>query len=58
MRLVISSDRVLTHLKAGGLYDRLGADGIYTGTEWIGEATRRAVADGREWVQLHDPPAA
>jgi SulP family sulfate permease len=58
MRLVISSDRVLTHLKAGGLYDRLGEGGIYTGTEWIGEATRHAVADGREWVRQHDRPPA
>lgn len=58
LRLVISSDRVLTHLKAGGLYDRLGEDGIYIGTEWVGEATRRAVSDGREWVKLHDPPSA
>ena len=41
LRLVISSDRVRTHLQAGGLSDRLGAIGIYEGTEWVGEATRR-----------------
>lgn len=51
LRLVISSDRVLTHLKAGGLFERLGDQGVYEGTEWVGEATRRAVADAREWIR-------
>ncbi len=53
LRLVISSERVLTHLKAGGLADRLGAEGIYEGTEWVGESTRRAYADATEWVRRH-----
>jgi SulP family sulfate permease len=55
--LVISSERVLTHLKAGGLYDRLGDEGIHRGTEWIGEATRKAVAAAGEWVEAHAPRA-
>lgn len=55
LRLVISSDRVMSHLKAGGLADRLGDEGIYVGTEWIGEATRRAVADSQEWIRRRDP---
>ena len=53
--LVISSERVLSHLKAGGLYDRLGDEGIYQGSEWIGEATRTAVAAGSQWVEAHSP---
>ena len=55
--VVISSERVLSHLKAGGLYDRLGDEGIYQGSEWIGEATRTAVAAGGEWVEAHSPRA-
>ena len=55
--LVLSSERVLTHLRAGGLYDRLGDEGIYRGSEWIGEATRRAVAAAGEWVEAHAPRA-
>jgi SulP family sulfate permease len=51
--IVISSERVLSHLKAGGLFDRLGEARIYQGTEWVGEATRHAVADGEEWVRSH-----
>ena len=55
LRLVISSERVLTHLKAGGLFDRLGDEGIYEGTEWIGEATRRR---RRRWRVGRSAPRA
>jgi SulP family sulfate permease len=50
LRLVVSSERVLTHLQAGGLVDRLGDEGLYEGTQWLGETTRRAVKDGAAWV--------
>jgi SulP family sulfate permease len=51
--VVVSSDRVMSHLQAGGLLARLGPDGLYEGSEWLGESTRRAVRDGREWVDAH-----
>lgn len=56
MRLVVHSDRVLTHLQAGGLVDRLGPDGMYEGTEWLGESTRRAVEDARAWIAERSQP--
>ena len=57
LRLVVSSERVMSHLQAGGLIERLGEDGVYEGTEWLGESTRRAVDDGQEWVRQHAAPA-
>ncbi|GAA1964786.1 SulP family inorganic anion transporter [Microbacterium deminutum] len=56
LRLVVSSNRVMTHLQAGGLLDRLGEQGLYEGTEWLGESTRRAHDDGLAWVRAHTPP--
>jgi SulP family sulfate permease len=56
MRLVVHSDRVLMHLQAGGLLDRLGPEGMYEGTEWLGESTRRAVEDARAWITEHSQP--
>jgi SulP family sulfate permease len=53
LRLVVSSERVLTHLQAGGLLARLGDEGLYEGTQWLGETTRRAVKDGEAWVREH-----
>ncbi|HZW40941.1 MAG TPA: SulP family inorganic anion transporter, partial [Agromyces sp.] len=50
--LSVSSDRVLDQLRAGGLLDRLGPDRVYRGTEWLGEASRRAHRDATRWV--HD----
>ena len=50
--LAVSSDRVLDQLRAGGLLDRLGPDRVYRGTEWLGEASRRAHHDAGRWV--HD----
>ncbi|WP_159602568.1 SulP family inorganic anion transporter [Agromyces humi] len=49
--LVVPSDRVRELLAAGGLLDRLGADRVYTSSEWIGEAVHRAHHDAREWVR-------
>ncbi|GAA1798549.1 SulP family inorganic anion transporter [Agromyces neolithicus] len=51
--LVIVGDRVRHQLSAGGLLERLGPDGVYTGTEWIGEAVHHAHRDAREWVRRH-----
>lgn len=49
--LSVASDRVVDQLRAGGLLDRLGPDRIYRGTEWLGEASRRARTDARQWVR-------
>jgi SulP family sulfate permease len=51
--LTVTSDRVLGQLRAGGLLDRLGTERVYQGTEWLGEASRRAHADARQWVHEH-----
>ncbi|HKH07638.1 MAG TPA: hypothetical protein VKA62_01715, partial [Agromyces sp.] len=48
--LTVSSERVIDQLRAGGLLDRLGADGVYRGTEWLGETSRRAHRDAGQWV--------
>ncbi|GAA1991344.1 SulP family inorganic anion transporter [Microbacterium pumilum] len=56
LRLVVSSDRVMSHLQAGGLLERLGDEGLYEGTEWLGESTRRARDDGLQWVREHAVP--
>jgi sulfate permease, SulP family len=49
--LTITSERVLDQLRAGGLLDRLGPDRFYTGTQWLGEASRRAHGDALQWVR-------
>ncbi len=56
LRLVVSSNRVMTHLQAGGLLDRLGEHGLYEGTEWLGESTRRAYDDSIVWVRSAAQP--
>lgn len=49
--LAVTSDRIVHQLRAGGLLDRLGPDRVYLGTEWLGEASRRAYSDARRWVR-------
>lgn len=49
--LVVTGDRVRELLAAGGLLERIGADRVYTSSEWIGEAVHHAHRDAREWVR-------
>ena len=48
LKLVVSEPVVIRQLEAGGLAAELGEGNIYRGTEWVGEALRRAYADARE----------
>lgn len=49
--LVVTGDRVRELLAVGGLLERIGADRVYTSSEWIGEAVHHAHRDAREWVR-------
>ena len=48
--LVVSSDRVVRQLEDVGLTELLGADGVYRGGEWLGEAVRHAHEDSQRWI--------
>jgi SulP family sulfate permease len=48
LKLVVSEPVVIRQLEAGGLVAEIGAANIYRGTEWVGEALRRAYDDARE----------
>jgi SulP family sulfate permease len=47
LKIVATEDRVIAQLDAGGLTADIGEANVYRGTEWIGEALRRAYADAR-----------
>ncbi|WP_430645125.1 STAS domain-containing protein [Agromyces sp. GXS1127] len=49
--LVVSEQRVFDQIVASGILADLGEEHLYRGSEWVGEALRRAVADGEEWAQ-------
>jgi SulP family sulfate permease len=51
--LTVTSERVISQLRAGGLLDRLGSERVYVGTQWLGEASRRAHHDAERWVDDH-----
>ncbi|WP_196781029.1 SulP family inorganic anion transporter [Nocardioides sambongensis] len=46
LKVVIGSETVDHQLTAAGLLERLGPEHVYRGSEWLGDATRRAHADG------------
>ncbi|GAA3921856.1 SulP family inorganic anion transporter [Microbacterium invictum] len=46
--LVVSEKQVLRQLEVGGMVAELGEENVYHGSEWVGEALRRAYADARE----------
>ncbi|WP_240658722.1 SulP family inorganic anion transporter [Microbacterium sp. CPCC 204701] len=48
LKLVVSEPLVVRQLEAGGLAADIGGQNIYRGTEWVGEALRRAYDDARE----------
>ena len=45
LRIVASEPRVLGKLETSGLTAELGSRNVYRGTEWVGDALRRAVDD-------------
>lgn len=48
LKLIVSEEVVVRQLEAGGLAADIGEDNVYRGTEWVGEALRRAYDDARE----------
>jgi SulP family sulfate permease len=48
LKVVATEDRVIDQLAAGGLTADIGPENVYKGTEWIGEALRRAYADAQD----------
>lgn len=51
LKLVVSEDRVVQQLEAGGLRGDLGEEHLYRGTEWVTAALRRAYHDARRQVE-------
>lgn len=45
LKVVATEERVIAQLAAGGLTGDIGERNVYKGTEWVGEALRRAHAD-------------
>ncbi|MCW3493095.1 SulP family inorganic anion transporter [Microbacterium sp. SSM24] len=50
LKVVATEERVIAQLDAGGLTADIGAQNVYKGTEWIGEALRRAYADAQDEI--------
>jgi sulfate permease, SulP family len=48
--IVTDNDQVIRQLRVTGITDIIGDDGVYHGTTFIGQATRRARADGLAWI--------
>ncbi len=48
LKVVATEERVIAQLDAGGLTADIGTGNVYKGTEWIGEALRRAYADAQD----------
>lgn len=50
LKIVLSEERVLRQAEAGGLAADIGESNLYQGTEWVGDALRRAYDDARHEV--------
>ncbi|KRC92402.1 sulfate transporter [Terrabacter sp. Root85] len=55
LKLVVDNRQVLHQMEAEGLVGLVGPDHVYLGTEWLGETTRRARADGLRLLAESDP---
>ncbi|BDZ54965.1 sodium-independent anion transporter [Agromyces marinus] len=51
LRLVVSSERIVSQLRSGGVTAIIGESSVYRGTEWLGETLRQAHDDALEWVE-------
>jgi len=50
LRLVVTTEEVVSQLRHGGVTEVVGEDGVYRGTEWLGETVRTAHRDALAWV--------
>lgn len=50
LKLVVTEQRVIDQLDAGGLLDDIGERNLYRSTEWVGATVRRAYADARDEI--------
>ncbi|RXZ45865.1 SulP family inorganic anion transporter [Agromyces binzhouensis] len=50
LRLVVTTEEVVSQLRHGGVTEVVGDDGVYRGTEWLGETVRTAHRDALAWV--------
>ncbi len=48
--VVTDNARVIRQLRVTGITDLIGAENIYEGTVFVGEASRRAHADALDWI--------
>jgi SulP family sulfate permease len=48
LKIVASTDRVISQLDAGGLTAIIGERNVYRGSEWVGETLRAAYDDARD----------
>jgi SulP family sulfate permease len=53
LRLVVSSEQVVSQLRHGGVTAIVGEESVYRGTEWLGETVRVAHRDALDWVSAH-----
>ncbi|MGZ0712368.1 SulP family inorganic anion transporter (plasmid) [Coraliomargarita sp. W4R53] len=51
LKIVLSEDRVLRQIEAGGLIDDIGERNVYRGGEWVGKALRRAADDAEVEIE-------
>lgn len=54
LKLIVASDRVLHQLRTEGVLREVGEANVYRGTEWLGDAVRRAHADAVEELAALD----
>jgi SulP family sulfate permease len=50
LMVVTDNERVIRQLRVTGVTDVIGAENVYEGTVFVGEAVRRAYADARAWI--------
>ncbi|UYM04998.1 SulP family inorganic anion transporter [Solicola gregarius] len=55
LKLIVASDRVLHQLRTERVLGELGEDNVYRGTEWLGDAVRRAHADATDELASFGP---
>jgi sulfate permease, SulP family len=56
--IVTDNDKVIRQLRVTGITDIIGDDGVYHGTTFIGQATRRAREDGLAWIRTQQATIA
>jgi SulP family sulfate permease len=50
LMVVTDNDRVIRQLRVTGITDIIGAENVYQGTVFVGEASRQANADALAWI--------